>query len=90
MNTQRVITLIEFENVIVCPKTLAAAVSKIGEHFSEINYQQPPLPENISSLIPFNLHITETEGLNREIIGRVRLLKEDGTVCYDVTWKPKK
>ena len=79
--------MITMENAIINSETLKFALSEIHKYFAEWGNNQPPLPENVSSMVPFDVHITSTLGEKRIRTGNIKLLTPDGTVCYEADWQ---
>jgi hypothetical protein len=85
---QEVATLIRIPG-IENQAQLQFALMLTRKYFSDANWLQPPIPDNVISFVPCELLITETTNDQRKMTGRIQFLRNDGTSCFDKEWSIK-
>jgi hypothetical protein len=65
---------------------LAFSLGEARKYFAEFNLPQPPLPDNVLSLAPRGLLISEWEEEQGEKIGRIQISATDDSVMFDEEW----
>lgn len=82
-------TLLHFPDLETAP-ALAFALTMTKKYFADAGWRQPPLPEDVASIIPCTLHASSKDGEERgELIGRIQFIRPDGTVLFDQQWTIK-
>jgi hypothetical protein len=56
------------------------------ELFDEFRMPTPPLPENVLTLVPCSLLVTETQGKGGLRTGKIKLTDPHGGVLYENEW----
>jgi hypothetical protein len=65
---------------------LAFTLAETRKYFAAPQHSQPPLPDNVMSLVPCALLITELEEEQGKRVGRIQFLQLDDTPLYDQEW----
>jgi len=79
------IILIE-ATIIENAAALDCILADTRQYFSAPRHTQPPIPDNVMSLVPCKLLITELEGEQEKRLGRIQFLRLDETSLYDQEW----
>jgi hypothetical protein len=82
MNTR---VLVEVTN-LATRGALALTINWMRELFDEFRVPTPPLPENVLTLVPCSLLVTETQGKGGLRTGKIKLTDPHGGVLYENEW----
>jgi hypothetical protein len=78
-------TIIKVQNLTTSTQ-LAVVIMDLREHYKEYRLPQPPLPDDVLSLVPCSLDVSESRGANGLVTGKVLITDPKGEVLFEREW----